>query len=53
MPRTGQGVLPENVTISCAKEGYKQSRTRIRSSLSKKPLVAVEVECTLQGAAAK
>ena len=53
VPRIGQGVLPENVTISCTKEGYKQSRTMIRSSLNKKPLVAVEVECTLQGAAAK
>ena len=53
VPRIGQAALPENVRISCSKEGYKQSRTMVRSSLAKKPLVAVEVECTLQGVPAK
>jgi hypothetical protein len=47
------GVSPENIRISCAKEGYKQLRTLVRSALNKKPLVAVEVECVLQGAAVK
>src|SRR4029077_14879509 len=49
VPRLLPGVAPENITISCSKAGYKQLRTLVRSSLNTKPLVAVEVECVLQG----
>jgi hypothetical protein len=53
VPRVGPQISPGNIRISCAKDGYKQSRTVVRSNLNQKPLVAVEVECTLQGAAGK
>src|SRR5689334_21038895 len=49
VPRLLPGVAPENVTNSCSKAGYKQMRTLVRSNLNQKPLVAVEVECVLQG----
>ncbi len=53
VPRILPGVSPQNITISCGKAGYKQLRIMVRSSLNTKPLVAVEVECILQGAPAK
>jgi hypothetical protein len=39
---------PANVAISCTKDGFKQARAMVRTNLAKKPLKAVEVECTLQ-----
>ena len=54
VPRIGNNTLsPQSITISCARDGYKQVRTVVRSNLNQKPLLAVEVECVLQGAAGK
>jgi hypothetical protein len=53
IPGFGKEISPNNVTISCAKDGYKQTRTFIRSPLNKKPLTAVEIECTMQRIGAK
>ena len=53
IPGFGKDVSPDNVTISCSKDGYKQTRTFVRTSLTKKPLTAIEIECTMQRIAAK
>jgi hypothetical protein len=52
IPGFGKDVSPDNVTISCSKDGYKQTRTFVRTSLTKKPLTAIEIECTMQRIAA-
>jgi hypothetical protein len=39
--------------ISCSKEGYKQTRSITRTPLNKKPLTAIEIECTMQKVGAK
>src|SRR5690242_15458601 len=48
LPGFGKDITPEKVLISCSKDGYKQTRTLVRTPLNKKPLVAVETECTMQ-----
>ncbi|MSP41251.1 MAG: carboxypeptidase regulatory-like domain-containing protein [Deltaproteobacteria bacterium] len=48
LPGFGKEIQPANVLISCAKDGYKQARVLTRTPLNKKPLIAVEIECTLQ-----
>jgi hypothetical protein len=48
LPGFGKDILPDKVLISCSKDGYKQTRTLVRTPLNKKPLVAVETECTMQ-----
>jgi hypothetical protein len=53
LPAFGKDIAPDRVAISCSKDGYKQARTLTRTSLTKKPLTAVEVECILQGTGAK
>ncbi|MCG3774347.1 MAG: hypothetical protein JW395_1166 [Nitrospira sp.] len=53
VPRILPNVSPENVRISCSKDGYKQLRTVVKSSLNIKPLLAVEVECIMQTATGK
>ena len=53
LPGFGKEVSPANVTISCSKDGYRQSRTLTRTPLAKKPLVAIEIECTMQRVGAK
>jgi len=53
IPGFGKEVSPNNVTISCSKDGYKQTRTFTRTPLAKKPLTAIEIECTMQRAATK
>jgi hypothetical protein len=53
IPGFGKEISPTNVTISCSKDGYKQTRSFIRTSLAKKPLTAIEIECTMQRVAAK
>jgi hypothetical protein len=53
IPGFGKDVSPDNVTISCSKDGYKQTRTFVRTPLTKKPLTAIEIECTMQRLAAK
>jgi hypothetical protein len=53
LPGFGKDVSPKNVTISCSKDGYKQTRSFTRTALNKKPLTAIEIECTMQRVAAK
>ena len=53
LPGFGKDIPPANVAISCSKEGYKQTRAFTRTPLNKKPLTAIEIECTLQKIAAK
>jgi hypothetical protein len=53
IPGFGKEISLNNVTISCAKEGYKQTRTLTRTPLNKKPLTKIEIECTMQRLAAK
>ena len=53
LPGFGKEVPPTSVIISCSKEGYKQTRTLTRTALNKKPLTAIEIECTLQKLGAK
>ena len=53
LPGFGKEVAPANVTISCSKEGYKQTRAFTRTPLNKQPLTAIEIECTMQKVATK
>ena len=53
IPGFGKEISLNNVIISCAKDGYKQTRTLTRTPLNKKPLTKIEVECTMQRLAAK
>ena len=53
IPGFGKDIALNNVNISCSKEGYKQTRTITRTPLNKKPLIAVEIECTMQRVAGK
>jgi hypothetical protein len=53
LPGFGATLSPSLVTISCGKDGYKQTRTFTRTALNKKPLTAIEIECTLQRLGAK
>jgi hypothetical protein len=48
LPGFGKDVPPSNVAISCSKEGYRQTRSITRTPLNKKPLTAIEIECTMQ-----
>lgn len=41
-------VSPNDVTITCAKEGYKQVRIFRRPPVKGKPIKSVETECRLQ-----
>lgn len=57
-PKTGlykfgglsKAVKPDDVTISCAKEGYKQLRTFRRPASKGKDAKAVETDCRMQKA---
>lgn len=53
LPGFGKDIPPNNVVISCSKDGYKQTRSFTRTPLNKKPLTAIEIECTLQKLAGK
>lgn len=48
VPGLGQQVPAANVSVSCEKDGYKQSRVLTRTSPGKKSLTALEVDCRLQ-----
>jgi hypothetical protein len=41
-------INPSDVTISCAKEGYKQIRVFRRPAVKGRPVKSVETECRLQ-----
>ena len=53
LPGFGKEVPPSNVVISCSKDGFKQTRALRRTPLNKKPLTAIEIECTMQRVAVK
>ena len=53
LPGFGKDLPPSNVVISCSKDGYKQTRAVTRTPLNKKPLTAIEIECTMQKVGAK
>ena len=53
IPGFGKEIALNNVAISCAKDGYKQTRTLTRTPLNKKPLTKIEIECTMQRLGAK
>ena len=53
IPGFGKDIVPTNVTLSCAKEGYKQTKVFVKTAAAKKPVTAVEIECTMQSVGAK
>ena len=53
IPGFGKEISLNSVAISCAKDGYKQTRTVVRTPLNKKPLTKIEIECTMQRVGAK
>ncbi|HEY2986212.1 MAG TPA: carboxypeptidase-like regulatory domain-containing protein [Candidatus Binatia bacterium] len=53
LPGFGKQITPANVVISCSKDGYKQTRTVRRPPPAKKPVTAIETECTMQRVGAK
>ncbi len=53
LPGFGKDIAPNRVTISCSKEGYKQTRIFNRTPLTKNPVTAIEIECTMQRVGAK
>jgi hypothetical protein len=53
IPGFGKGIAPNNVSLSCSKEGYKQTKAFVKTSAAKKPVTAVEIECTMQPVGAK
>jgi len=48
LPGFGNHISPNNVTISCSKDGYKQTRSCMRTPPGKKPVTENEVECSMQ-----
>ena len=48
LPGFGKEVTPNNVTISCSKDGYKYTRSIVRTAPGKTPLAAIEILCTMQ-----
>ena len=44
----GKQISPDDVTVSCAKDGYKQTRVFRRPLARGKPVKAVETECRLE-----
>lgn len=53
IPGFGKDISPNNVTVSCAKEGYKQTKAFVKTAAAKKPVTAVEIECTMARVGAK
>ena len=41
-------IKPDDVTISCAKDGYKQARVLRRPAPKSEPVKAIETECRLE-----
>ena len=53
LPGFGKEISPNNVIISCSKDGYKQTRSFTRTPLNKKPLAAIEIQCSMQRVSTK
>ena len=52
LPGFGKGITQSQVSISCSKDGYKQTRTLNRTAPTK-AATAIEIECTMQPIGAK
>jgi hypothetical protein len=52
-PGFGKGVKQDQVSVSCTKDGYKQTRTLMRTPPAKAQVIAVEIECSMQRLGAK
>jgi hypothetical protein len=52
-PGFGKGVKQDQVSVSCTKDGYKQTRTLMRTPSAKAQVVAIEIECSMQRLGAK
>lgn len=48
IPGFGKDIAPNNVNVSCAKDGYKQTKVLVKTAAAKKPVTAIEIECTMQ-----
>lgn len=48
IPAFGKDISINNVTLSCAKDGYKQTKTIVKTRPSKTPPTAIEIECQMQ-----
>ena len=53
IPAFGKNISPATVTISCSKDGYKQTKTIVKTRPSKTPPTAIEIECHMQQVKAK
>ncbi len=53
LPGFGKQVPPNNVAISCSKDGFKQARVVRKPPPAKKPVTAIETDCIMQKAGAK
>jgi hypothetical protein len=53
LPGFGKGITQNQVSISCSKDGYKQTRTLNRTAPAKKAATAIEIECTMQPSGGK
>ena len=53
IPGFGKDISPTNVTVSCAKAGYTQTKAFVKSAAAKKPATAIEIECTMARVGAK
>lgn len=48
IPSFGKDVSPDDVTITCSKEGYQQTRVMRRTMPGADPKAPIETECTLR-----
>lgn len=53
IPGFGKAISPTNVTISCVKEGYQQTKTILKTRPGKTPPTAIEIECQMQAVKTK
>jgi hypothetical protein len=53
LPGFGKGITQNQVSISCSKDGYKQTRTLNRTAPTQKAAHAIEIECTMQPSGGK
>jgi hypothetical protein len=47
-PGFGKNVKQDQISVSCAKDGYKQTKTMTRMPPGKAQVVAIEIECSMQ-----
>lgn len=47
-PGFGKNVKQDQISVSCVKDGYKQTKTMMRMPPGKAQTVAIEIECSMQ-----